>query len=45
MLIQFITVKADRTSGVGMDEEEIVSQMRSIISAGYETVSAVIAVS
>jgi cytochrome P450 len=27
-----------------MDEEQIVSQMRTIISAGYETVSAVLAV-
>jgi len=28
-----------------MSEEEIVSQMRTVISAGYETVSAIIAVS
>lgn len=28
-----------------MDEEEIVSQMRTVMSAGYETVSAVVAVS
>lgn len=27
-----------------MDEEEIVSQMRTVMSAGYETVSAVVAV-
>lgn len=27
-----------------MDEEQIVSQMRTIISAGYETVSAIVAV-
>ncbi|KAG6837898.1 hypothetical protein H0H93_013051 [Arthromyces matolae] len=35
--------KADKASGMGINEEEIVSQMRSIISAGYETVSAVVA--
>jgi hypothetical protein len=28
-----------------MSEEEIVSQMRTVISAGYETVSAIVAVS
>lgn len=28
-----------------MSEEDIVSQMRTVISAGYETVSAIIAVS
>lgn len=28
-----------------MSEEEVVSQMRTVISAGYETVSAIIAVS
>ncbi|KAG6891095.1 hypothetical protein C0995_014185 [Termitomyces sp. Mi166 len=38
-----LMLKADEASVVGMNEEEIVSQMRSIISAGYETVSAVIA--
>ncbi|KAG6812058.1 hypothetical protein H0H92_004589 [Tricholoma furcatifolium] len=35
--------KADRTSGTRMNEEEIVSQMRTTISAGYETVSAIVA--
>ncbi|KAG6887487.1 hypothetical protein C0992_012062 [Termitomyces sp. T32_za158] len=40
-----LMLKADKASGPGqgMNEEEVVSQMRSIISAGYETVSAVIA--
>ncbi|KAG6857610.1 hypothetical protein H0H87_010178 [Tephrocybe sp. NHM501043] len=38
-----LMLKADRLSGTGMNEEEIVSQMRTTISAGYETVSAVVA--
>lgn len=37
-------VKADAASGHRMDENEIVAQMRTTISAGYETVSAVVAV-
>ncbi|KAG6885524.1 hypothetical protein C0993_000520 [Termitomyces sp. T159_Od127] len=38
-----LMLKADKASGSSMNEEEVVSQMRSVISAGYETVSAVIA--
>ncbi|KAG6919563.1 hypothetical protein DXG01_004226 [Tephrocybe rancida] len=38
-----LMLKADKAVGICMDEEEIVSQMRTTISAGYETVSAVIA--
>jgi cytochrome P450 len=38
-------VRADSASGHRMDEDEIVSQMRTTISAGYETVSAIVAVS
>lgn len=38
-----LMIKADTTSGHCMNEEEIVSQMRTTISAGYETVSAIIA--
>jgi hypothetical protein len=40
----FMAVKYDETSPEPMDEEQIVCQMRSIISAGYETVSAIAAV-
>jgi cytochrome P450 len=39
------TVKADRASGHSMTENEVVSQMRTTISAGYETVSAIVSVS
>lgn len=45
MLTVVITVKYDAASSEPMDEEQIVSQMRTIISAGYETVSAIVAVS
>lgn len=38
-------VRTAKSSTVSMTEEEIVSQMRTVISAGYETVSAVIAAS
>jgi cytochrome P450 len=38
-------VKADRASGHRMTEDEVVAQMRTTISAGYETVSAIVAVS
>lgn len=38
------TVKADRESPEPIDEEHIVSQMRTTISAGYETVTAIISV-
>jgi cytochrome P450 len=37
-------VRVDANDNNRMGEEEIVSQMRTTISAGYETVSAVIAV-
>ncbi|KAF8973678.1 cytochrome P450 [Flammula alnicola] len=36
-------LKYDEASNEPMDEEQIVSQMRTIISAGYETVSAIVA--
>ncbi|KAJ7456542.1 cytochrome P450 [Mycena latifolia] len=36
-------LKADACSGGQMSEDEIVSQMRTILSAGYETVSAIVA--
>ncbi|KAF8640554.1 hypothetical protein AX17_000216 [Amanita inopinata Kibby_2008] len=35
-------LRADRASHLKMDDEQIVAQMRTTISAGYETVSAVI---
>ncbi|RDB29638.1 hypothetical protein Hypma_015131 [Hypsizygus marmoreus] len=38
-----LMLKADKASGQCMSEEEIVAQMRTTISAGYETVSAVVA--
>ncbi|KAF8061017.1 cytochrome P450 [Lyophyllum atratum] len=38
-----LMLKADKASGQCMSEEEIVSQMRTTISAGYETVSALVA--
>ncbi|KAG5646052.1 hypothetical protein DXG03_004475 [Asterophora parasitica] len=38
-----LMLKADQAAGQYMDEEEIVSQMRTTISAGYETVSAIVA--
>ncbi|KAF5377225.1 hypothetical protein D9615_006348 [Tricholomella constricta] len=37
-----LMLKADQASGQRMNEEEIVSQMRTTISAGYETVSAMV---
>jgi hypothetical protein len=40
-----IPVKSVESSPMSLDEEAIISQMRTIISAGYETVSAIIAVS
>lgn len=40
-----VPVKSVESSPVSLDEEAIISQMRTIISAGYETVSAIIAVS
>ncbi|PPQ88095.1 hypothetical protein CVT25_014393 [Psilocybe cyanescens] len=36
-------LRSDESSKTHMDEEEIVSQMRTVMSAGYETVSAVVA--
>ncbi|KAF9478020.1 cytochrome P450 [Pholiota conissans] len=36
-------LKYDEQSSDPMDEEQIVSQMRTVISAGYETVSAIVA--
>jgi hypothetical protein len=38
-------VRADSASGHCMNEDEVVAQMRTTISAGYETVSAIVAVS
>lgn len=38
-------VRADKASGHRMSEDQVVAQMRTTISAGYETVSAIIAVS
>ncbi|GLB36521.1 putative cytochrome p450 [Lyophyllum shimeji] len=38
-----LMLKADEAAGQCMNEEQIVSQMRTTISAGYETVSALIA--
>ncbi|KAF7320161.1 Cytochrome P450 [Mycena kentingensis (nom. inval.)] len=38
-----LMLKADTDSEQRMDEEEVVAQMRTILSAGYETVSATIA--
>lgn len=41
----FNAVKADAAAGQQtLDEDQIVSQMRTILSAGYETVSAIVAV-
>ncbi|CAA7259962.1 unnamed protein product [Cyclocybe aegerita] len=36
-------LRCEQVSGSKMDEEEVVSQMRTVISAGYETVSAIVA--
>jgi len=44
-LISSPAVRQDETSQVCMNEEQIVSQMRTVLSAGYETVSAIVAVS
>jgi len=44
-VILTIPVKSVESSPMSLDEEAIISQMRTIISAGYETVSAIIAVS
>ena len=44
MFTQF-AVRADKASGHCMNEDEVVAQMRTTISAGYETVSAIVAVS
>ncbi|KAJ7139675.1 cytochrome P450 [Mycena epipterygia] len=38
-----IMLKADANSDQQMHEEEIVAQMRTVLSAGYETVSAIVA--
>ena len=38
-------VRADQLSVVKLDEEQVLAQMRTTVSAGYETVSAVISVS
>lgn len=44
-LIGMFLVRTDKKSGAQqMDEEQIAAQMRTIISAGYETVSATITV-
>ncbi|KAJ6501598.1 cytochrome P450 [Mycena vitilis] len=39
-----LMLKADAASEQRLNEEEIVAQMRTILSAGYETVSAIVAV-
>ncbi|KAF4623842.1 hypothetical protein D9613_002072 [Agrocybe pediades] len=36
-------LRQGETSRISMDEEQIVSQMRTVLSAGYETVSAIVA--
>ncbi|KAJ7785829.1 cytochrome P450 [Mycena metata] len=38
-----LMLKADAISGQQLREDEIVSQMRTVLSAGYETVSAIVA--
>ncbi|KAJ7169429.1 cytochrome P450 [Mycena filopes] len=42
-LMRKLTLKADAVSGQQLHEDEIVAQMRTVLSAGYETVSAIVA--
>ncbi|KAJ7703970.1 cytochrome P450 [Mycena rosella] len=42
-LMRNFSLKADASSAHKMHEHEIISQMRTVLSAGYETVSAIIA--
>ena len=45
MLIEGLIVKVAEASGSQLREDQVIDQMRTTISAGYETVSAIVAVS
>jgi hypothetical protein len=45
MMLTRLTVKADAAATTPAGKGDVIAQMRTVISAGYETVSAVAAVS